>query len=173
MALSKIEQVIASLAGEYATRTGQAIPFHFGILERDKHHKPPCVVWLPQPGTVIPPKPMASGNARLRAPSLWDKSHVLRFECWAANSGDAEALHDNVLALLAKTLKGSLDVGAWGWVTQEQANSGFNIPTSKIYQTVTIWIPVLDQARPLVDIAAVSSQAILGDDWTGEEAANG
>jgi hypothetical protein len=164
--------VITSLENEYATRTGQAIPFKFGILERDRMKLPPCVVWIPQPGSITKPKSVTVAGEH-RARTLWDKSHPFRIECWATSNADAETLQENLLALLQIDLRGSIDIGAWGWVTQGSATSGLNLTTSKIYQIATIWSPVLDQALALTAIEHVNQEAILGDDWTGEVSSNG
>lgn len=167
---SRIEQVVSALASDYETFTGQAIPFAFGALERDKHQVLPKVVWLPQAGRVGPKSSVPNFVARSTTPDhVAMKVHTLRVECWAANRQDAEALHDNVLVVMYQQMRGSFSLGAWDWVSEQPTTAAVNNQGAKIYQLVNIEIPVLDTPSQITTITTLSHDGLMGEDFDSGE----
>lgn len=164
---SKIEQLVEAMEARFEALQGLAVPFAFGVLSKDKLGAPPRIVAVPQPGKVLPPG-HTSRKRRGSAPFLYLKAHVLRFECWGSTSEFAEALHDGLLRVVRRDLHSNAELGAWGWITHEAQNAGHNVQGSKIYQIITVRIPVIDEAAPLVTIEGTEQSGWFGEEMTGD-----
>ena len=117
------DAIFAALASAYATGTGQTVPFVSGEAARHNHEtQPPRFVFVHRGGLHEDPEKEETGGtaARSTEPLASVAVDVIRAECHGATDDIADQLWLNLCALLRTTYGGSVNLGAFGWLSQDE-----------------------------------------------------
>ena len=174
MSLSNIETIIASLGELYYERHSVRVPFRFGLAELNAwaNKGGPNYFWVPTRSTIekdTEKRPGLRGRS-VNAPS-YDKHESFQVLVHAANRGDAEALHCNLVMTLV-VCPGQFLLGGYEWETEREDFQAPNVNGATIVQEVTIIteIPDLVEARGITfwTVAGTQASTYVGDEFPPE-----
>jgi len=162
------DDIFAALETAYATATGERVPFVSGEQERHKHESlPPRVVFLHRGGTHEPiGQADTTHDARADRPIQSVAVEVLRAECHALTDEGAYTLWENVCALLKQQFGAAVDLGAFGWLTQEEGTASPALGWSVKWQDFRFRTPVRSPPRPTVEVVTVGHECHLAESLT-------
>lgn len=162
--------IVADWATAYESETDQAVPFSTGEDERHRHeHTLPFVLVLHIGGQhEAAGKSATSDDARHVAENRSVAAEALRIECHAATDDDAYTLWANVCALLKQLHGDALNLGRFGWHTQNPNSAGPAVGWSLKWQDLTLLTPVPAALSPLVTIQTTGHELFFAASATDE-----
>jgi hypothetical protein len=155
MAKTVAEEIVDHFEADYALKYGDAIPFAFGELERATEDALRRVVFVRLGGALVEPNHAggiyispAFTSAELRFAAIEDvTAHI-----YAEDSGTVEAIHRNLVILIADCLLKAATFEKYIWRTEQPGEAQHTNRQHKIEQPMTWRLGVTDAPIPLVRI---------------------
>ena len=159
------DDIFTALETAYETASGECVPFVSGEQERHKHESlPPRVIFLHRGGThEAVGTADATSNARDTEPTRSIAVEVLRAECHALTDDDAYSLWEGVCALLKQQYGDAAELGAFGWLTQEERTASPSLGWSVKWQDFRFRTPVRSPLRPTTEVLTTGHECFLAE----------
>lgn len=145
MSTSTIEQHVAAFKSNYAALVGVALDdVEFGEVSKHTHRRPPAIVWVPTDSNVVVPSGEELDGLQSEIEELLAfKEHAIEAWCYGDSREQADALHHNLLAVLAWSYPGGLEgrqvrLGQWRWMSEEEQVAALNLAGACIRQRVYV-----------------------------------
>lgn len=162
------DDIFTALEAAYASAVGESVTFVSGEQERHKHENlPPRVVFLHRGGTHEPIGGAdTTTDARTERPVQSIAVEVLRAECHALTDEGAYTLWENVCALLKQRFGATVELGAFGWLTQDERSASPCLGWSVKWQDFRFRTPVRSPLRPTVEVETTGHECFLAESLT-------